>query len=257
MIHKLVSQVLTGRVIRLAVIMTAGSLAAGQGPTMPTAAQADVIETEIERIHREIDNAIVGRERGALERMLTDDFTCIHAGGGIDSRAVFLELVSAGTALQRQETEDYAEFDVVWHIYDGRTAIRRSRVRFRYAQDKRELWLLQSKLFVKADRWRMATSQGTRIYQGPIVDSTTYQHLAGEYHSDSGASLVLSWHGGGILARWPDNGRSSQIFPVSAAEFDDGFRRLRFTFDADGRAARVARVQGAKEVWQGSRLKGK
>jgi hypothetical protein len=139
MVHMLGSQIIKVGVIALAAMTTAWALAAVQDSNAHIAPKTDVIEQEVERINREIDTAIVRRDRTALEHMLTDDFTVIHASGVIDSGVGYLEQVSAGNALQRQNTEDYAEFEVVCHIYDSRTALRRSRVRLRYKQQNREL----------------------------------------------------------------------------------------------------------------------
>ena len=37
------------------------------------------------------------------------------------------------------------------------------------------------------------------------------QNLAGNYVADAGEHLTLTWHGGGMLARWP-SGLVTQIF---------------------------------------------
>lgn len=169
---------------------------------------------------------------------------------------MFIQRVVAGTALARQRTNDWAEFDVNLSNFEGHTTIRRSRIRFRFAEEKRETWLLKLRVFVKQrNNWRLASWNGTMLHEGPVVDATTYQKLAGEYLSDFGPQLVLSWHGGGILVRWPGNGVVTQIFPISEAEFEDRIRRLRFTFDSDGRPTRVVQILGTGEVWQRRRSK--
>lgn len=130
-------------------------------------------------------------------------------------------------------------------------------MRFRLGQQKIEIWMLQSRVFVKSDRWRLATSHGTRVYRGPIVDAATYAHIAGTYLPESGPPLVLSWHGGGIIAKWPDTGTTTQIFPVTPTEFEDGYRRLKFTVGPDGRATTVLGIEDQKEVLRAVRQQGK
>ena len=155
--------------------------------------------------------------------------------------------------MERQRTDDAAEFDVTLHSYGPQAAIRRSRVRFRFAQEKRENWLLLVKVFVRqADEWRLASWHGTALHNGTITDTSVYQNLAGNYVSDAGERLTLTWHGGGMLARWPF-GVVTQIFPVSATEFEDGIRRLRFTLGSSGHPARVAQIRDGEEVWRGRR----
>jgi hypothetical protein len=66
-----------------------------------------------------------------------------------ESRDVFIQRVVAGTALARQRTNDWAEFDVNLSNFEGHTTIRRSRIRFRFAEEKRETWLLKLRVFVK------------------------------------------------------------------------------------------------------------
>ena len=156
-----------------------------------------------------------------------------------------------GTAFSRQLTDDWAEFDVDVQSYGGRTALGRSRLRFRFPKENRELWLLQLKVFVKeTTEWRLASWHGTQLRSGPITDASRFKNLAGAYVSDAGERLVLSWHGGGILVEWPAPiGVVTQIFPVSETDFEDGIRRLRFSLDS------VAQIRDGKEVWRGSRSK--
>jgi hypothetical protein len=247
-------------VLVLPIVLERPTFAAQASPTTSgqrmSAKDDDLVIKELSRVYSDLDRAIVHRDRAALEPLLAQPFTFVHAGGGVDSGTTFLNRVAAGTAMQRQQASDYAEFDIAWNIYDGRTAIRRSRVRFRYAGNASETWMLQSRIFVKTDRWRMANSHSTLIHEGPIVDAATYGNFAGAYFPESGAPLVLSWNGGGILATWPDIGTSTQIFPASQTEFKDGYRRLRFTVDREGRATAVTRMQGDKEVWHGIRKAG-
>jgi hypothetical protein len=140
----------------------------------------------------------------------------------------------------------------------GTPHLRSSRLRFRFAKENRELWLLQLKVFIKGeDGWQLASWHGTQLRNGPITDASKLQHLAGEYVSESGERLLLSWHGGGVLATWPgiDGGYVTQIFPISETDYEDGIKSLRFTFDAARQPTAVAYLRDGKEVWRGNRRK--
>jgi hypothetical protein len=83
-------------------------------------------------------------------------------------------------------------------------------------QQKREGWSLVTKVFVKQNgNWLLASSQSSRLYEGAIIDEGKYKHFAGQYVSDSGQKLTLTWTGYGFFAHWADIGTSSQLFPVS------------------------------------------
>lgn len=206
----------------------------------------------IESVYREIDRAIVSRDRAALEPLLARSFTFVHANGALDAGPIFLSRVAAGTAMVRQRTKDYAEFDISTTLYGDTTAVRRSRVRFRMKQQNVEIWMIQSRTFVKTDRWRMAISHGTRIYRGPIIDETTYRNIEGTYYPGSGAPLLLKWHGGGVIAVWPDTGTTTQVFPAGV-DFEDGYRRLKFELGADGRPRSVAGFEDQTQIFEGVR----
>lgn len=211
------------------------------------------VEKRIESVYAEVDTAIIRKDPVALDRLLTRNFIMVHAAGGMDPRPAFLKRIALGTALQRQFADDYAEFDTSIDVF-GDAAIRRSRARFRFTKADRELWLLQTRIFVKSGAvWQMAAHHGSRFWEGKIVDVSKYRDLAGEYRSADGSLLLLRWHGGGIVAEWPDNGMLSQIFPFAEGEWGDGARRLRFAFDTTGRATDVIRVDREKEVWRGRR----
>ena len=102
----------------------------------------------------------------------------------------------------------------------------------------------------------MAISHATRLHDGPIVDEASYRNLAGTYFPQSGSPLVLIWHGGGIIVEWPDTGTTTQIFPITATEFKDGYRRMKFAFGDDGRPRSVWVFDSQKELFTGVRKDG-
>ena len=81
---------------------------AGENLSMPN----QTAQPQLEDLYRRIDLAIVKRDRAGLEPLLDENFTFIHSGGGLDAGPIFLGRVAAGSAMVRQRTDDYAEFDV-------------------------------------------------------------------------------------------------------------------------------------------------
>jgi hypothetical protein len=239
------------RTAAIVLALSAGILLAQPRASVPS--EQDRTAKEIEAVEREIDRAIVHRDTATLATKLTTSFIRIHTLGPVEDRDIFIKRIAAGNAMERQRTDDAAEFDIALSTYGRQTAIRRSRVRFRFASDNRENWLLLVKVFVReADGWRLASWHGTALHNGPITDASAYQNLAGNYVSDAGEHLILTWHGGGMLVRWP-LGVVTQIFPVSLTEFQDGISRLRFTPGSLEQPASVAQIRDGREVWRGRR----
>jgi hypothetical protein len=114
-----------------------------RGQQLSTLNQAS--QSTLEELYGQIDRAIVKRDRNALEPLLEQSFTFIHANGALDSGPIFLSRVATGTAMMRQQHEDYKEFDPAWTNYGDRMAGRRSRVRIRTNQ-KNEYWMLQTRV---------------------------------------------------------------------------------------------------------------
>src|SRR5918994_1882967 len=58
------------------------------GQTNPTAAKNDSgIEAEIQSLHRRMREAVVRRDRAALENIYADEFLYIHTTGSLDTKA--------------------------------------------------------------------------------------------------------------------------------------------------------------------------
>ena len=245
----------------LLAIFASALLCAAQGQKIQNSVSQE-IRKAIESANREIDAAQERRDRAAADRRLADPFILIHAGGAFDSRTVFLNRVGNGTV--RGESDDVAEFDVSIEAYGEHTAIRRSRVRRRATEQKREGWILETKVFVKQNgHWLLASVQDSRLYTGPIIDVGKYDRLVGEYVSDSGRKLTLVSAGYGFFVHWP-LGTSSQVFPVSDTDVADELRRLHFTLDSAGKPVAAAEfrhrplpppVYGTEGTWRGRRIK--
>ena len=244
---------------RLSLAVSAAILCAAQENNRPPS--ADVAKA-IEAVNRELDAAQQRRDHSATARLIADPFILNHAGGAFDSRSVFLGRIASGRV--RSPADDVSEFDVSIIKYGEHTAIRRSRVRRRLVQQKRETWILETKVFVQQNgNWLLASSQGSRLHEGSIEDASKYQHLAGQYVSDSGKKLTVTWTGYGFFVHWPDLDTTSQVFPVSSADLADDLRRLHFTFDTDGKVIAAAEfrhrplpppVTGTAGTWSGKRV---
>jgi hypothetical protein len=164
---------------RTAAVMLA--LSAGVLFAQPRAAETSEqsrTAKEIEAVEREIDRAIVRRDTATITTKLATSFTRIHTLGAVEDRDVFIKRVAEGNAMERQRTDDTAEFDITLDSYGHQTAIRRSRVRFRLVQENRENWLLLVKVFVRqADEWRLASWHGTALHNGPVMDASVTRIL--------------------------------------------------------------------------------
>lgn len=181
----------------------------------------DVSVTSVERaigaVEARFDEALEKRDRAALDGLLADSFFWFHAlDGRVDSRSVFLDQAARGLGLSRQREESNM-FDHTLAVY-GSAAIRTARVRIGFKDGTRETWMRQNRVFVlDGGQWKLASAQGTRMYDGPVTTSKTYQPYAGRYVIDTKRSLRLEWDGDALLAIYPSGARS-QVFLRSPTE---------------------------------------
>ena len=216
------------------------------------------VAREIADVEARIDSALARRDTTALVRLVADSFTFVHAmDGRVDSRATWLADAARGMALSRQRNARMA-FDTTVTVYGGYTAVRTARVRLRIADAPRESWLQQTMMYVRQpDGWRLAHGQGTRIYDGPVIDTALYRRYAGTYAIDSTRSLVLEWDGYALMARWP-NGTRVQTFlasPTDELVASPDLARLRFTLGSDGRPSTISSVRGTTVLWRAQRVR--
>jgi ketosteroid isomerase-like protein len=221
----------------------------------PGDAAAPDVEGAIAAVEAHFDEALAKRDRAALDGLLADAFVWIHAlDGRVDSRSVFLDQTARGLGLSRQR-EESSTFDHTLAVY-GSAAIRTARVRIRFKDGTRETWMRQNRVFVlEGGQWKLASAQGTRMYDGPVTISTTYQPYAGTYVIDTKRSLRLEWDGDALLAIYPSGARSQVFLKSPTEEAVQGPDRFRFVLDEGGRPVAVLLLRGEEEVWRGERVK--
>lgn len=242
-------------------IALAATVAAGGGAARPASAQAPAADTaqvarEVAAVEARFDSALARRDRAALEPLLADGFTWVHANDGrLDTRDVWLAEATRGMALAGQRNQR-TKFELTTVVHGGHTAIRSARVRLRFASPPGEGWLRQSLTFVRqADGWRLAAGQGTRMYDGPVTDTALYQRYAGTYVIAPGRSLALRWDGDALLATWPSGTRVQTFLASPTEEWVAVPRagRLRFTLGPDGRPTVVTAVRDTAVLWRAER----
>ena len=217
--------------------------------------------SEIAAFEERFARAIEQRDRAALEHLIADPFTWVHASDGrVETREAWLENAAKGMALTGQRTvrtEHGAAVDT-YGAPTPHTAVRVTRVRLVDAPNNRESWLRQTHVLVRgADgAWKLAIGQGVLMYEGPTLDLALHQRYAGTYEISRERKLVLSFEDDALFATLP-NGAKAQIFlatPTEEATRTTGGGRFRFTLGADGRPVSVALMRGDKETWRASRV---
>lgn len=217
------------------------------------------VAREIAHLEERIDSALARRDTAALAPLVADSFRFVHAmDGRVDTRATWLADAARGMALSRQRNT-LLTFDTTLTVYGGHTAVRTSRVRIRITAVPRESWIRQMRVYVREPGgWRLAYGQGTRMYDGPVIDTVLYRRYAGTYAIDSARSLVLQWDGYALMATWP-NGTRAQTFlasPTDELVASSDLGRLRFTLGADGRPTAISMVRDTTVLWRAERVDG-
>ncbi|HUQ87874.1 MAG TPA: DUF4440 domain-containing protein [Vicinamibacterales bacterium] len=227
-------------------------LSALAGPRHAAAQQGDVARA-IAAADARFEDALDKRDGAALEAVLADSFTWVHAlDGRFDSRATFVAQTARGMGLSRQR-EDATTFDNALAIYPS-TAVRVSRVRVRFKDGSRETWMRQTRVFVlEGGQWKLASGQGTRMYDGPWTTARMYEPYAGSYVIDEKRSLRLEWDGDALIATYP-SGTRTQLFlksPTDEAVF--GPDHLKFELNAAGAPVAVQLFRGEEVIWRAAR----
>jgi ketosteroid isomerase-like protein len=220
--------------------------------------RADASTPDVERaigaVEARFDEALEKRDRAALDGLLADSFVWIHAlDGRVDSRSVFLDQTARGLGLSRQR-EESSTFDATLAVY-GSTAIRTARVRIRFKDGTRETWMRQNRVFVRdGGQWKLASAQGTRMYEGPVTTPKAYEPYAGRYVIDTKRSLRLDWDGDALLAIYPSGARSQVFLKSPTEEAVQGPDHFRFVLNEGGRPVAVLLLRGEQQVWRGERV---
>jgi Domain of unknown function (DUF4440) len=224
------------------------------------AATAGPVEQEIDAFQHELIPALKSGDRPALERLIADGFTFVHATGGLDTRAQYIDnVVSAAKAGRAPDIE---RLDNQVQGYDGHTAVAVSRA---ILHNRGEDLLLRSMhVYVKRDgRWQWAGGQSTRLPTRPqaaSIPSTARDSYAGRYQVGPDRILTVSLQGDALKAALPGF-REAELIARNETEFAwfnpelNLDAQLVFVRDADGAVTHAAFRREGKEVWRAPRLK--
>ncbi|HEY3041895.1 MAG TPA: DUF4440 domain-containing protein [Pyrinomonadaceae bacterium] len=237
----------------LAMIFVACAAATSGGQPLTRDSKA---EQEVEATEREFLDALAQSDRAALERLLAEGFTFIHASGQLDTKKQYIDFAAAGLlGRQRAETERINE---PWRIYAGHTAVRQSRAVLS------GLPLRNTAVYAKVgERWQLVSLQSTRLPVRPkaaAVDRRLYDSYVGEYEIGGGRSLIVSKEGEILIGRVPLRPKF-ELIPKSETEFirhnDEGGYgdEIEFIREADGRVTHAVLRDGDQEIWRAKKVK--
>lgn len=215
---------------------------------------------DIAVVEAQFETALANRDRKALEPLIAEPFTWIHASDGrVDGREAWLANAARGMALsgQRKTRTEHGATLALYGSPAPHSALRVARVQLVDGADHRETWIRQTQMFVRTDpgKWQLASGQGVVMYDGPPLDPALHARYAGTYVIDAKRKLVLVWKESTLLATFP-SGAETQIFLASPT--DEAMRNpaagvLRFTLDASGAPVSAALVRAGEELWRGVR----
>jgi ketosteroid isomerase-like protein len=214
---------------------------------------------EIEAVNARVDAALAARDAKLLEGLVAERFTWLHASDGrVDDRNTWLQNAARGTALsgqQRQRTERDTRVDLYGE--PPHTAIRVSRVRLLDTANKREMWIRQTRTWIRDGQgaWRLAIGQGVIMYDGALLDAALHARYAGTYALSDGRLLTLAWKDESLLATLP-SGAVAQVFlgsPTDEVMRAPAAGALHFTLDAEGKPSAVSLLRAGQEIWRAVR----
>lgn len=133
------------------------------GAATPVSAQAtqDKTEQEVLKTLDEITTALIKRDGGVLERVLTDDYFTVYEGGQVGDRARLIASLKSTTFgwddWQRMETKVTVHGDTA--ITVGRFKVKAHTAQGNVESDWRSIGVLRK----ERGQWRLAASQFTII----------------------------------------------------------------------------------------------
>jgi ketosteroid isomerase-like protein len=216
---------------------------------------ATSVAQAVAAVDAQFDEALANRSRPALEELLAHPFLWIHAlEGRIDDRETFLTQSTRGMGLARQH-EETTTFDSRLDVH-GTTAISTARLRVRFGDGLREVWWRQTRVYVlEGEAWKLASGQGTRMYDGPPTIAGLYARYAGTYAIDASRTLKLEWDGNSLLGTLP-SGAQMQVFLKSATEeAASGPDHFTFTLDPSGTPIAATLMRGEERLWRAERTR--
>ncbi len=256
----------TSCIIGIAAILAVrvGCLAAENGTrALPSSSSASVspeIVQTISAVEVKLESALAERNRTALEALIAEPFLWVHGSDGrVETRDVWLAAAAKGMALsgQRNARTEHGVTIAAYGTAEPETVVRVARVQLRDHAQNRKSWMRQTHVFVRGrdGQWRLASGQGTLMYEGPTLDPELHARYPGTYVINPGRTLKLTWDDGALIAVFP-SGATTQIFlasPTEEAVRTIGAGGLRFTLGPDGRPVAVALRRGKQEIWHATR----
>ena len=239
-------------------VLAVQQLVAAQDATY-SAPPPDVVQA-IGDLERRLNTGLVQRDRAVLASLIADPFTFVHGlTGSVQSREEWLAASVQGTATGAQRGAR-SEHGVSYAAYGGatpHTVLRTARVVLHDAARKTEEWVQQVRVFIRGSdgQWRLASVQGTLLYEGPVVDRALYARYQGTYRISAESVLTMTWEDETLFARLP-NGVKTPVFldsPTAEVLRSPRLGRFRFTLGSDGRPTTVALIRDDMEVWRASR----
>jgi ketosteroid isomerase-like protein len=219
-------------------------------------------EKEVRALQHEWMDAMAQGDRAALERIIADTFTFVHATGAMETKKEYIDRAAGGAQLfQRTETE---VVDERLRVMDAHTAIWTSRVVMRNKADHSETRLLSTNMYVKTNgRWQWVAGQSTRLPNRPAAAAVTADVLksyVGQYEIGLGRNLVVSDENGTLKATVP-GWRPAELVPKSESEFVwfnpemNVYSELAFLKDASGKVTNSVFRREGVEVWKARRVR--
>jgi ketosteroid isomerase-like protein len=219
---------------------------------------ATALELEIAAFQKELFDAMAGRDRAVLERLIAADFVFIHSTGGVDSRQPFIDKAVAGTQSSQTASPEYTDRQV--RVFGGHTAIRISRS-VRDKGSPSELNLRTLHVYAKGPKgWQWLSGQSTALSSRPkgvTIDTRVYRDYVGVYPINEARTLTVTREGDGLRARTDRS--NAELVPQSATEFawfdpDTNLdAQLVFVRDASGRVTHALFMRGGREMWRGTK----
>ena len=214
---------------------------------------------EIAALESRFNAGLDARDAKQLEPLLADPFTWVHSSDGrVDDRKTWLESAARGMALagQRNARREYGS-TLITYGEPAHTAVRISRVRLLFTDQKRESWMRQTHTWVRnaPGEWKLAMGQGVVMYDGQPLDSSIYPRYAGTYELTDGRKLTLYTQDDTLLATFP-SGAQTQIFLASPTEEvvrNPGAGSLHFVLGENGAPVSVSLMRAGKEAWRATR----
>jgi ketosteroid isomerase-like protein len=205
------------------------------GQTTTTAAKNDSsIEAEIQSLHRRIREAVVRRDRAALENIYADEFLYIHTTGSLDTKTEHItkSLTTDVSSSPQAPDIEYQQLDTY-----GDMAVRTARTRAKVAgRQERRLW--GTWVYVKkGGRWQIVRAQGTTVppeRTAVKVDPKVFDAYVGKYELAPGTYSTITREGDTLMAQRTGRARVT-LLPESETQFFVEGGDAQFTFYKDDR----------------------